>query len=164
VARPGAKHSACIPELPLSEPKFKKDSDMLPARGCGREPVLAARGHVDAAGRHRDRLEARSVPRLVQPVIEAARARLSLRTAPGMDARRGRRLIVKKLTTRPPYGVKVTATIKHHAGGPPTPRGRPSRPRTVPSRRASEGDGHGGGRTIGFVQPFADLLKARPAS
>ena len=29
-----------------------------------------------------------------------------------MDAREAGRLIVKKLTTKPPYGVKVTATIK----------------------------------------------------
>jgi|SoiMethySBSTD1v2_1073268.scaffolds.fasta_scaffold16530_2 hypothetical protein len=30
---------------------------------------------------------------------------------PGMDAREAGRLIVKKLSTKPPYGVKVTASV-----------------------------------------------------
>src|SRR5438552_15428695 len=58
-----------------------------------------------------DRLEARPFLGSSNQIIEAARARLSLRTVPGMDAREAGRLIVKKLTTKPPYGVKVTAKI-----------------------------------------------------
>jgi acetylornithine deacetylase/succinyl-diaminopimelate desuccinylase-like protein len=56
VARPSAKQLARIRKLPLSEAKFKKESGMLPGvRLWGREPVLAARAHVDAADAHRDR-------------------------------------------------------------------------------------------------------------
>jgi hypothetical protein len=56
-------------------------------------------------------LEARPFLGSSHQIIEADRARLSLRTVPGMDARKAGRLIVKKLTTGPPYGVKVTAKI-----------------------------------------------------
>jgi hypothetical protein len=56
-------------------------------------------------------LEARPFLGSSNQIIEAARARLSLRTVPGMEAREAGRLIVKKLTTKPAYGVKVTAKI-----------------------------------------------------
>jgi hypothetical protein len=56
-------------------------------------------------------LEARPFLGSSAQIIEAARARWSLRTVPGMDAREAGRLIVKKLTTKPPYGVKVTAKV-----------------------------------------------------
>ena len=83
-------------------------------------------------------LEARPFLGSSNQIIEAARARLSLRTVPGMDAREAGRLIVKKLTTRPPFGVKVKASVTGTTrGGPPIPRAPPSRPRGPRSRPAS---------------------------
>ena len=98
-------------------------------------------------------------------IIEAARARLSLRTVPGMDAREAGRLIVKKLTTKPPFGAKVTAKVN---GTTPWWTTDPEGPAFDAARRAlKSGFGKdtamiGAGGSIGFVQPFADLLGGAP--
>ena len=110
-------------------------------------------------------LEARPFLGSSNQIIEAARARLSLRTVPGMDAREAGRLIVKKLTTRPPFGVKVTATV---TGTTPWWTTDPEGPAFEAARAALKaGFGKdtamvGAGGTIGFVQPFADLLEGAP--
>ncbi len=75
------------------------------------------------------------------------------------------RLIVKKLTTKPPYGVKVTAKVN---GTTPWWTTDPEGPAFEAARGALKaGFGKetamvGAGGTIGFVQPFADLLKGAP--
>src|SRR3990170_2805813 len=56
-------------------------------------------------------LEARPVLGSSNQIIEAARARLSLRTVPDMDAREAGRLLVRTLTSKPPQGAKVTARV-----------------------------------------------------
>jgi cysteinylglycine-S-conjugate dipeptidase len=72
---------------------------------------------------------------------------------------------VKKLTTRPPYGVKVTASV---TGATPWWTTDPEGPAFEAARAALKaGFGKspamvGAGGTIGFVQPFADLLKGAP--
>src|SRR4029450_3857305 len=89
-------------------------------------------------------------------------ARLSLRTVPGMNAREAGRLIVKKLTTKPPFGVKVRATV---TGTAPWWTTAPEGPAFEAARAALKaGFGKatamvGAGGTIGFVHPFVDLLK-----
>ena len=110
-------------------------------------------------------LEARPFLGSSNQIIEAARARLSLRTVPGMDAREAGRLIVKKLTRKPPFGAKVTAKVN---GTTPWWTTDPEGPAFEAARRAlRSGFGKatamvGSGGTIGFVQPFADLLKGAP--
>jgi cysteinylglycine-S-conjugate dipeptidase len=110
-------------------------------------------------------LEARPLLGSTNQIIEAARTRLSLRTVPGMDAREAGRLIVKKLTTRPPCGVKVTASV---TGTTPWWTTDPEGPAFEAARAALKaGFGKdaavvGAGGTIGFVQPFADLLGGVP--
>ena len=110
-------------------------------------------------------LEARPFHGSTNQIIEAARARLSLRTVPGMHAREAGRLIVKKLTTKPPYGVKVSASV---TGTTPWWTTDPEGPAFEAARAALKaGFGKdaamvGAGGTIGFVQPFADLLKGGP--
>ena len=112
-------------------------------------------------------LEARPLLGSSNQIIEAARARLSLRTVPDMDGREAGRLIVKKLTTMPPYGVKVTAKV---TGTTPWWTTDPEGPAFEAARAAlkagfgKEAATMGAGGTIGFVQPFADLLKGLPAS
>jgi hypothetical protein len=82
-----------------------------------------------------------------------------------MDAREAGRLIVKKLTARPPFGVKVRATV---TGTSPWWTTDPEGPAFEAARAALKaGFGKdtamvGTGGTIGFVQPFADLLKGAP--
>src|SRR4029450_9662971 len=92
-------------------------------------------------------------------------ARLSLRTVPGMNAREAGRLIVKKLTTKPPFGVKVRATV---TGTAPWWTTDPEGPAFEAARAALKaGFGKdtamvGAGGTIGFVQPLAHPLEGAP--
>jgi acetylornithine deacetylase/succinyl-diaminopimelate desuccinylase-like protein len=110
-------------------------------------------------------LEARPIQGSSNQIIDAARARLSLRTVPDMDGKEAGRLLVKKLTARPPYGAKVTARIN---GTTPWWTTDPEGPAFEAARRALKaGFGKetamiGAGGTIGFVQPFADLLGGVP--
>ena len=166
VARPGAKQLARIRSLPRSEAKFKKDAGMLPGVrlwGEGKYSLLEriwTRPALTVIA-----LEARPFLGSTNQIIESAKARLSLRTVPGMDAREAGRLIVNKLTTRPPFGVKVKATV---TGTTPWWTTDPEGPAFEAARAALKaGFGKdtamvGAGGTIGFVQPFADLLKGAP--
>ena len=166
VARPSARQLARIRALPLSEAKFKKESGMLPGVQLWGEKKFSlleqmwTRPALTVIA-----LEARPFLGSSNQIIEAARARLSLRTVPGMDAREAGRLIVKKLTSKPPFGAKITAKV---TGTTPWWTTDPEGPAFEAARRALKtGFGKdtamvGSGGTIGFVQPFADLLKGAP--
>jgi acetylornithine deacetylase/succinyl-diaminopimelate desuccinylase-like protein len=166
VARPGARQLARIRKLRLSEAKFKKDAGMLPGvRLWGETQYSLLERQWTRPALTVIALEARPFLGSTNQIIEAARARLSLRTVPGMDAREAGRLIVRKLTTRPSYGVKVTASV---TGATPWWTTDPEGPAFEAARAALKaGFGKdtamvGAGGTIGFVQPFADLLKGAP--
>ena len=166
VARPSAKQLARIRTLPLSEAKFKKDAGMLPGvQLWGERQYSLLERQWTRPALTVIALEARPFLGSSNQIIEAARARLSLRTVPDMDAREAGRLIVKKLTTKPPYGVKVTASV---TGTTPWWTTDPEGPAFEAARAALKaGFGKdtamvGAGGTIGFVQPFADLLKGAP--
>jgi acetylornithine deacetylase/succinyl-diaminopimelate desuccinylase-like protein len=166
VARPSAKQRARIRKLPLSEAKFKKDAGMLPGvRLWGETQYSLLERQWTRPALTAIALEARPFLGSSNQIIEAAKARLSLRTVPGMDARETGQLIIKKLTTRPPHGVKVKASI---TSATPWWTTDPEGPAFEAARAALKaGFGKetammGGGGTIGFVQPFADLLKGAP--
>jgi acetylornithine deacetylase/succinyl-diaminopimelate desuccinylase-like protein len=166
VARPSAKQRARIRKLPLSEAKFRKDAGMLPGvRLWGERQYSVLERQWTRPALTVIALEARPFLGSSNQIIEAARARLSLRTVPGMDAREAGRLIIKKLTTRPPHGVKVTASL---TSATPWWTTDPEGPAFEAARAAlkagfgKEAAMMGGGGTIGFVQPFADLLKGAP--
>jgi cysteinylglycine-S-conjugate dipeptidase len=166
VARPSAKQRARIRKLPLSEAKFKKDAGMLPGvRLWGERQYSLLERQWTRPALTVIALEARPFLGSSNQIIEAARARLSLRTVPGMDARETGRLIIKKLTTRPPHGVKVTASI---TSATPWWTTDPEGPAFEAARAAlkagfgKEAAMMGAGGTIGFVQPFADLLEGAP--
>ena len=97
--------------------------------------------------------------------MDSARARLSLRTVPNMEGMEAGRLLVKKLTRNPPFGAKVTAKVN---GSTPWWTTDPEGPAFEAARRALKaGFGKetamiGAGGSIGFVQPFADLLGGAP--
>jgi acetylornithine deacetylase/succinyl-diaminopimelate desuccinylase-like protein len=166
VTRPSAKQLARIRKLPVSEAKFKKDAGMLPGVRLWGEPQYSllerwwTRPALTVIA-----LEARPFHGSSNQIIEAARARLSLRTVPGMDPREAGRLIVKKLTRKPPFGVKVTASV---TGTTPWWTTDPEGPAFEAARAALKaGFGKdaamvGAGGSIGFVQPFADMLKGAP--
>jgi acetylornithine deacetylase/succinyl-diaminopimelate desuccinylase-like protein len=166
IARPGAKQLARIRKLPFNEAKFKREAGMMKGmtlageKGFSVYEKLWTRPSLTVIA-----FEARAIQGSSNQIIDAARARLSLRTVPKMDAREAGRLLVKKLTTKPPYGAKVTASIK---GGTPWWTTDPEGPAFEAARRAlkagfkKETAMIGAGGSIGFVGPFATLLGGAP--
>jgi acetylornithine deacetylase/succinyl-diaminopimelate desuccinylase-like protein len=166
VARPGAKQLARIRKLPFNEAKFKREAGMMKGmtlageKGFSVYEKLWTRPSLTVIA-----FEARAIQGSSNQIIDAARARLSLRTVPNMDAKEAGRLLVKKLTTRPPYGAKVTARMN---GGTPWWTTDPEGPAFEAARRAlkagfkKETAMIGAGGSIGFVGPFATLLGGAP--
>lgn len=166
VARPSAAQLARIRRLPFGEAKFKREAGLLAGvrlwgeRGRSVYERLWTRPSLTVIA-----LEARPFLGSSNQIIEAARARLSLRTVPDMDAREAGRLLIKKLTARPPHGARVTARL---SGSAPWWTTDPDGPAFEAARRALKaGFGReaamiGAGGTIGFVRPFAQLLKGAP--
>jgi acetylornithine deacetylase/succinyl-diaminopimelate desuccinylase-like protein len=166
VARPGARQLARIRALPFKEAKFKREAGMMKGmtlageKGYSVYEKLWTRPSLTVIA-----LEARPIQGSSNQIIDAARARLSLRTVPNMDAKEAGRLLVKKLTTRPPYGAKVTAKVN---GGTPWWTTDPEGPAFEAARRAlkagfkKETAMIGAGGSIGFVGPFATLLGGAP--
>jgi len=166
VARTGTRQLARIRKLPFQEARFKRQAGMMRGmklageKGFSVYEKLWTRPSLTVIA-----FEARAIRGSSNQVIDAARARLSLRTVPNMDAKEAGRLLVKKLTTRPPYGAKVTARI---TGGTPWWTTDPEGPAFEAARRALKAGFKkdaamiGAGGSIGFVQPFADLLGGAP--
>jgi acetylornithine deacetylase/succinyl-diaminopimelate desuccinylase-like protein len=98
-------------------------------------------------------------------IVDAARARLSLRTVPRMDARAAGALLVRKLTKDPPYGAHVAARVVRST---PWWETDPQGPAFDAARRAlKKGFGQdavlmGAGGSIGFVRPFSEFLDGAP--
>ena len=90
VARPSAKQLARIRKLPLSEAKFKKDSGMLPGvRLWGERQFSLLERMWTRPALTVIALEARPFLGSSNQIIEAARARLSLRTTRSRTPRAG---------------------------------------------------------------------------
>jgi acetylornithine deacetylase/succinyl-diaminopimelate desuccinylase-like protein len=166
VAKPNAAQLRRIRKLPFGEAKFKREAGMM--KGM----KLAGEGKYSAYERLWTRpsltviaMESHPILGSSNQIVDAARARLSLRTVPNMDAARAARLLIKKLTTKPPYGAKVTTKFN---GSTPWWTTDPEGPAFEAARRALKaGFGKetamiGAGGSIGFVQPFADLLGGAP--
>jgi acetylornithine deacetylase/succinyl-diaminopimelate desuccinylase-like protein len=111
-------------------------------------------------------LEASPIQGSSNQIVESARARLSLRTVPDMRTKEVGKLIVKRLTQNPPWGVKVEAKALNSA---PWWRTEPEGPAFDAALKAmKKGYGRrptliGAGGTIGFVEPFAEVLGGAPA-
>jgi cysteinylglycine-S-conjugate dipeptidase len=166
VARPTARQRARFRALPFDEAQFKREAGMIKGMTLGGEKAYSVyerlwiRPSLTVIA-----LEARQFLGSSNQIIDAARARLSLRTVPDMDAREVGRLLIKKLTSKPPHGTKVTARL---GGTAPWWTTNPDGPAFEAARRALEvGFGKkavmmGCGGSIGFVQPFADFLGDAP--
>jgi acetylornithine deacetylase/succinyl-diaminopimelate desuccinylase-like protein len=98
-------------------------------------------------------------------ILDSARARLSMRTVPDMDAREAGARLVRKLTRNPPHGAKVEARIVRTT---PWWQTDPDGPAFEAARRAlkagfgTEAALMGAGGSIGFVQPISDFLAGAP--
>jgi acetylornithine deacetylase/succinyl-diaminopimelate desuccinylase-like protein len=110
-------------------------------------------------------VDAPAIEGSVNQIVESARARLSLRTVPNMDARRTGERLVRRLTRKPPAGAHVSARVVRTT---PWWTTEPSGPAFDAALRALElGYGRkpaliGSGASIGFVKPFADALRGVP--
>src|SRR4051812_20670074 len=110
VARPSKAQLKRIRSLPFDEKKFKKEAGLERGVNLWGEKgysvyeqiwtrpsltVIASESHEFAGSSNQ--------------IVDSARARLSLRTVPNMDGQKAGALLVKKLTAKPPFGVKITA-------------------------------------------------------
>ena len=166
VAKPSKAQLKRIRSLPFNEKKFKKEAGLIGnAKLWGEKgysvyeqiwtrpslTVIASESHEFAGSSNQ--------------IVDSARARLSLRTVPNMDGARAGAALVKKLTDKPPYGVQVTAKVN---GSTPWWSTDPDGPAFEAARRAlkagfkKEPAMIGAGGSIGFVQPFSDLLGGAP--
>ena len=166
VARTGAKQLRRIRALPFDEAKFRAAAAMKRGTklvGESRYSVwerLWTRPSLTVIA-----LEAHPIQGSSNQIQSAARARLSLRTVPEMNAAEAGRLLVKRLTSKPPAGARVTASVTGTAAWWTTD---PEGPAFEAARRALKGGfGRepamiGAGGSIGFVQPFSDALGGVP--
>jgi acetylornithine deacetylase/succinyl-diaminopimelate desuccinylase-like protein len=166
VAKTPAKQLARIRRLPFSEAKFKRDARMMKGTKLAGErrfsvyEQLWTRPALTVIA-----FDARPIKGSSNQIIDHVTARLSLRTVPNMDALAAGKTIVRKLTTKPPFGAKVTAEI---VGSTPWWTTDPEGPAFEAARRALRaGYGKetamiGAGGSIGFVGPFAELLGGAP--
>jgi acetylornithine deacetylase/succinyl-diaminopimelate desuccinylase-like protein len=95
-----------------------------------------------------------------------ARARVSVRLAPGQDAERARRRLVEFLERDPPFGVAVSTQYGVAVPGWRTPARGPAF--EAAGRALAAGYGRpcvhiGCGGTIPFVGPFLEVLGGAPA-
>ncbi len=166
VAKTGARQLRRIRSLPFEEGKFRASAAMRPGtRFVGEKAYSVWERLWTRPALTVIALEAHPLQGSSNQVIDSARARLSLRTVPDMDGRKAGALLVKKLTSRPPAGAKVTARV---LGASPWWTTDPEGPAFEAARRALRlGYGReaamiGAGGSIGFVQPFSDALGGVP--
>ncbi len=166
VAKTGKKQLKRIRKLPFDEKKFKKEGGLEKGvklwgeKGYSVYEQLWTRPSLTVIA-----MESHPIQGSSNQIVDSARARLSLRTVPNIDGKKAGAQLVKKLTKDAPFGVKVTAKMN---GTTPWWTTDPDGPAFDAARRALKaGFGKdtamiGAGGSIGFVQPFADLLGGAP--
>jgi len=166
VATPGRRQLRRIRTLPFSERKFRAAAAMRPGtRFVGERAYSVWERLWTRPALTVIALEAHEIAGSSNQVIDAARARLSLRTVPRMDERRAGELLARRLTARPPAGARVTARVSGTARWWTTD---PEGPAFEAARRALRaGYGReaamiGAGGSIGFVKPFSNALGGVP--
>jgi acetylornithine deacetylase/succinyl-diaminopimelate desuccinylase-like protein len=168
VAKPGAAQLKRIRTLPFNEAKFKREAGLMKGMSLGGEKgfsvyeQLWTRPSLTVIA-----FEARQFQGSSNQIIDAARARLSLRTVPNIDGNKAAALLKKKLTSNVPHGAKVTVSASR-LNVTPWWTTDPEGPAFEAARRAlkagfkKETAMIGAGGSIGFVQPFADALGGAP--
>ena len=166
VAKPSKKQLKRIRKLPFSEKKFKKEGALVDGvklageKGYSVYEQLWTRPSLTVIA-----MESHPIQGSSNQIVDSARARLSLRTVPNMDGNKAGMQLVKKLVGEAPHGVHVTARIN---GSTPWWTTDPEGPAFEAARRALKAGFKkdtamiGAGGSIGFVQPFADLLGGVP--
>ncbi len=166
VARPSAAVRRRLRRLPFSETAFRRGAGMLPGtrlereRGVSVYEQLWTRPSLTVIA-----LEAHPIEGSANQILDAARARISLRTVPNMDSREAGQLLVRKLSAKPPAGAQVTARVVRTT---PWWTTEPEGPAFDAVLRSLE-KGYrrkpaliGAGGSIGFVKPFSEALPGVP--
>jgi acetylornithine deacetylase/succinyl-diaminopimelate desuccinylase-like protein len=166
VARPLPRQRARIRRLPFDETRFARNAGLLPGvRLAGERSYSVYERLWTRPSLTVIAFEAQPILGSSNQIVESARARLSMRTVPRMDAREAGELLIRKLTRNPPHGARVEARIVRTT---PWWTTDPEGPAFEAARRAllagfkKEAALIGAGGSIGFVQPFSDLLKGAP--
>ncbi len=168
VQKPSATQAKRIRTLPFNEAKFKREAGMMKGmklsgeKGFSVYEKLWTRPSLTVIA-----FEARQFKGSSNQIVDAARARLSLRTVPNVDGNKAAALLKKKLTANVPYGAKVTVKTSR-MNVTPWWTTDPDGPAFEAARRALKAGFKkdtamiGAGGSIGFVQPFADALGGAP--
>jgi acetylornithine deacetylase/succinyl-diaminopimelate desuccinylase-like protein len=166
VAKTGPRQLRRIRELPFDQTAFRRSAAMRPGtRFVGERAYSVWERLWTRPALTVIALEAKPIRDASNQILDVARARLSLRTVPRMDAAKAGRLLVKRLTQHPPAGAKVKARVTGTAEWWTTD---PEGPAFEAARRAlAAAFGRapamiGAGGSIGFVQPFSDALGGVP--
>jgi len=166
VAKPSKKQLQRIRKLPFDEKKFKRDAGLVDGMKLAGEKGYSVYERIwTRPSLTVIAMESHPIQGSSNQIVDSARARLSLRTVPNMDGRKAGGLLIRKLTANPPYNARVTAKLN---GTTPWWTTDPEGPAFEAARRALKaGFGKdtamiGAGGSIGFVQPFADLLGGAP--
>jgi len=166
VAKPGRRQLHRMRSLPFDADKFRASAAMKPGtRFVGERAYSVWERLWTRPALTVIALEAHPLQGSSNQILDSARARLSLRTVPHMDAAKAGALLVKTLTARPPAGAKVVARVTSTSQWWTTD---PEGPAFEAARRALRaGFGRdaamiGAGGSIGFVKPFSDALGGVP--
>ena len=166
VRRPDRRGRARLQALRFDERRFKQGAAMLPGMSLAGERRFSPHERLwTRPALTVIALESHPLHGSSNQIVDVARARLSLRTVPEMDARAAGAAFVRQLTRRPPYGARVTARV---VATTPWWTTDPAGPVFAAARRALRaGFGKapaliGAGGSIGFVRPLSDALGGVP--
>jgi acetylornithine deacetylase/succinyl-diaminopimelate desuccinylase-like protein len=166
VARTPARQRARLRGLPFDARRIGRQTGLLPGVGLTGEKGFSpyesiwTRPSLTVIA-----FEAHPIAGSSNQILDSARARLSLRTVPCMDAREAGADIVRKLTRRPPHGARVEARVVRSAPWWQTdPEGKAfeAARRALRAGFGKEAALMGAGGTIGFVKPISDFLAGVP--
>ncbi len=166
VARLSARQRARLRKLPFDEKRFARSTGLLKGVKLAGERAFSVYERIwTRPSLTVIAFESQPIQGSSNQIVDSARARLSMRTVPNMDAREAGELLIRKLSRNPPHGAHVQARIVRTT---PWWETDPEGPAFEAARRALEaGFGKpavmmGAGGSIGFVQPFSDFLKGAP--
>jgi acetylornithine deacetylase/succinyl-diaminopimelate desuccinylase-like protein len=166
VVRPGAAVRRRLRQLPFSAAAFRRGAGMVEGtrlegeRGFTPYEQLWTRPSLTVIA-----IDAPPFEGSVNQILDSARARLSLRTVPNMDADRTGERLVRRLTKSPPAGARVSARVVRTTPWWTTDPSGPAFEAAIRSLEKGYGKKPalvGSGASIGFVKPFADALRGVP--